>query len=1315
MNISRKLTLLTLFLSFSLGLYTQEYIYDVQYLNVEEGLPDRRVINIIQDKKGFIWVSTPGAVSRYDGYQFKTYNASFFNIAESSSVYMVVDENNHIWYSEIGYKTTNSGIFDTEKDTIYTFEDYTNGLLQSEDIKYLSTSKQDKETFMIATKQGEVYHYKEGTFKLIHQTNFTYFIKVEQAADGSYWIITDTTVIRVDEDTSQTFESLEGLNIMLQQGADILIEFHKEDWYYKKFKEGQLLPVASLPGQGRIIEEKNGYKGFTLADQLILQYKKDSTAFLIKDIMPGCKSCKINLTTSMVDNQDNLWLATEDGLFKITSNRNPFQVIERNNSIRGIQLIEDWLWVGGYVGNKRHQLKTGESEEFFTKPSAAAFGYYKDKEDHIWMAAVDLLRYAPNELTPHFYPYNKRAATCLFYNPTSDRLLVGMEKGIGYFDKELQEIALFSLPYPSEDIFVRQIFSNDKGIWIVSNNGLFLLDHQTEELLHHYTTADGLPTDHINHIHEDSLGIFWLATKRDGLVKWDLEKNTFKQYSTADGLSNNTIYAVYEDDYENLWLPSNYGLICFNKKTASTKVFLPKHGIAHVEFNTYSHFQDKEGKLYFGGLDGVTIFHPKEVLQMQEVQTPLVLTDIRVLKSDAGQLENISEAYKEEGYITLKHTDRFLEISFSLLDYNNSSTNQYAYQIKGYQDQWIYIKENKISLTKIPYGNYELIIKGRGTSGNWSQKILNLPLKVQTPFYKKWWFALAIIAFSIGLIIWAANWRIRKLEKDRKQLATEVEKRTEQIEKDKQIILAQSEELKELDKAKTKFFSNITHEFRTPLTLIIGSTEQLLKEAQQEQHKKQYRVLKNAKHLLGLVNQLLDLSKLEVGRMKLDLSRGDIVRYTGALVEQLEPMALRKQQRLAFLKSYIVWNTIFDKDKWDKIIFNLVSNAIKFTPEGGAIQLCLRKISQGTEEWINLEIKDTGRGIAKDQLNNVFNRFYQIDDSSTRDQEGTGIGLALVKELVELQHGEIRVTSEIGKGTSFEIKIPVPLMIASVPDLKELTPSKPLISIPIPAITPSTTISPNKELLKLLIVEDNEDMRAYIKECIGEQEYQIIESSNGKEGLLLAKEEVPDLIISDVMMPIMDGYQLTQAIRTNLSTSHIPIVLLTAKASLESRLEGFQRGADAYLNKPFSVEELKLRVAKLIEIRQLLQLRYSSETYIRPESSNNTFAKEDAFVNELKIFITENLTKGTMNGETLGRHFGMSRMQLHRKLKALTNQTTSEFVNNIRLEKALHLLQENQYNISEVAYQSGFSSPKYFSKVFKDKFGKSPSNFGTTQ
>ena len=1327
MNIRGQITLLLLFLSF--WTLAQEYSFDVQHINIEDGMPDREVFSIVQDKEGFIWLSNQGAISRYDGYSFKTYRSQELNISEDLPTYLAVDDKNNIWYCEVNQRF--AGVIDTKQDRIYSLEEYTDSVFSSRRIHTLIHDVLDKKKWYVITKEGFIY--ESGKFKSpINEQPINIETTTTCTSDslGNYWITNNqknaSYLTKKQEWSTYSFPHRMAISRIIQVHPLVVETMaHEYKRSYLELKDKAFLPMRQRTDISTNIhcvvhseqQQTTYFKNDTLfikdhTGDIKLQYSKTES----KDV-----DKTFRFITTFQDRQHTRWIGMTNGLLKVDPKQIPFTLYDKKNMVFGIYQEGDHLWIGGDRRNVKIDLSSGIATPFVAKSidkGRKVSAFLKDQHGNLWIGVPQtLLQYPPKQEQP--IPYTiKHGVSCLLDNESNNEIWIGSNYGMSIFNKINHNIRSVLLPpHDPSSVVIRHFHQNKNGIWVLTDKGIYLLNPSDASIIQQYDSTNGLPFNNYNHLYEDEEGIFWLASRGNGLIRWDWKQNTFKSFTQEEGLSNNTIYAVYEDDYERLWLPSNYGLMAFDKNTFDTKIYLPANGIAHEEFNTHAHFQATDGTLYFGGFNGITSFHPKD-MQNENASVPLLLTKVKVLKKEQETFIDKTLEFRNAGKIILQPDDQILDLELSFLDYAKSSEHQFAYKIKGYQEQWIYTKENKISFINLPAGKYNLILKGRGESGSWSNQILDLPLEVETPFYKQWWFIFLMASLGIGLLVALVKWRINALEKDRQRLETEVQKRTQTIEEDKQIILTQAEELKQLDKAKTKFFSNITHEFRTPLTLIIGSTEQLLKETQPAQQQKQQRVLKNAQHLLGLINQLLDLSKLESGRMTMEYYRGNIVDYTSELVALLQPMAEQKNQQLIYTSEKEVWSIIFDKAKWDKIIYNLLSNAIKFTPAAGNILITLHQVHTDAGEEIQLEVADTGRGIAKEQLNQIFNRFYQVDGSFTREQEGTGIGLALVKELVELQKGSIEVKSEVGKGTSFFIQIPVIIPSSSIEEIPILE-NYQAAAIPIvEQDTTPTNISPtfplvDQEFLQLLIVEDNEDMRSYIKECVSNGNYQIHEATNGEEGMQKANALVPDLIISDVMMPKMNGYDLTQAVRANLSTSHIPIVLLTAKASLESRLEGLQRGADAYLSKPFSVEELKIRIKKLIEIRQLLQLRYSSD--IRSEESNYSYTQEDAFIEELKMFILthleDHLEKNTLSADNIGKHFKMSRMQLHRKLKALTNQTTSEFINAIRFEKAIALLQEERYNISEIAYKVGYSSPRYFSKIFKEKFGKSPSKF----
>jgi DNA-binding response OmpR family regulator len=440
---------------------------------------------------------------------------------------------------------------------------------------------------------------------------------------------------------------------------------------------------------------------------------------------------------------------------------------------------------------------------------------------------------------------------------------------------------------------------------------------------------------------------------------------------------------------------------------------------------------------------------------------------------------------------------------------------------------------------------------------------------------------------------------------------------------------------------------------------------------------------------------------------------GNIIGYTEELFHTFDMLAEQKHHELIFTSNETKWKTYFDQDKWHKIVFNLLSNAIKYTNPNGKIELEINKTIYNEQETVYLKIKDNGMGMRSEHVAQIFNRFYQIDGSATRFQEGAGIGLSLVKELVELQNGTIEVQSTIGKGTTFEIKIPVPKNVIEASNLN------PVEFLPVELVALANTktkLTNTKEQLQVLIIEDNADMRDYISSCLDNTKYSVSMASNGEEGVQKAIETIPDIIISDVMMPKKDGFEVVTELRQHLPTSHIPIVLLTAKAALDSRLEGLKRGADAYLTKPFSAKELIIRVHKLIELRQSIQQCYQSVATLHSDISsseptvhNDIQYVEDEFVMNIRLYIEERLEDSSLSVEQIGEYFHMSRTQLYRKFKALTDTSISSFIKTLRMKKALTLLKEQKNTMSEVAYACGFSSPSHFSKMFKSVYGKSPS------
>lgn len=1306
---------------------SQGTIFELQRLGLEDGLPARMTYFMVQDVDGFIWVSTQIGIHRYDGYRFSTIRNPLLGLSERNPARLALDCDNRLWYCR-----GSGGVLDTNRETLLSVDSLSKGRFGKEDLYQVINPDRNSKELVVVTYSGSFYKYngsweKIGQISLLEKEN----ISIQKTEKGKYWVSIGNRFISLEngkqsESYDFDFDYPEYVNWICLDGEKPILEFNKiKQNQFWTVEDGNLLPYPLEFAKGRTVKSllylDANYIFWQTEDSLMVSDRLGKLLFA-KNSMDQMNYRKmLTVNTTIKDRKNNYWVASDDGIFKLTVNRSPFTVFGEGHGTWGIMKTKDKLWLGGH---KMPWLKKMETEIKFKKPKPISF--FQDGPGHVWIGtqANLIVEYISNHdsLTYHWLPTGIQGSQ-IYKNPLTGHFWIGGRNGGYILDETLGgserfQIGLHLFPNIDGKVIVQKFIACPEGIFALTNKGLFLYDASTEELIEHYNEATGFPFENLIHLYRDQEGIFWIGTRGGGLIRWDRAQQTFRRFTIENGLSNNMIYAVYEDDYGYLWLPSDYGLMAFDKKSHMTKTYLPRNGIAHEEFNTNSHFRDSDGTLYFGGLGGVTKFHPSDVHGGTASDAILFVNRVRSLEEGNGTLTDRTPAFRESGQLQIHPHERILEVDLSLMDLEDPTKNLFAYKIPGHLDEWNYTNVPKISLFGLPYGDYKLMIKGRGASGNWSSHELKLPVQVLRPFYLKTWFLLTMLALTIALIWGAVRLRLRSLKMEKIRLEREVVNRT-------RTIAEQSEELKEMSKVKSRFFANITHEFRTPLTLVIGPVEQLISDNPKNKIIKELKgVLRNSRNLLRLVNQLLDISKLEHKHMDLEVAKGDLVAYTQGLIEQFQASAQQKQLGLSFNSSTDRWVTYFDADKWEKIIFNLVSNAIKFTPAEGTVLLSLRKVVQQDLELIQLEVKDTGMGIAEENQDLIFDRFYQVNNSFTRVHGGTGIGLSLVQELVRLQQGKISVTSQVGEGSTFLIQLPVLAWTENATPLDSLPASSfafggeeittaPEVINERGAADNLEVLPPPEDLtdrLEILLVEDNAELRRYLRSCLDPERYQVTEAANGEEGLQKALKIVPDLIISDVMMPKMDGFRLAEAIRSHLATSHIPLILLTAKASLKSRLEGFRSGADAYLSKPFNPEELRLRLQKLIEIRQLLRQRYGTDKPL-PESAeedHSVFKQEDVFIADLTRFISQNIQDPSLKIDTISRHFGLSRTQLYRKIQSLTDKTISEIIRTERCEKAMELIKQGQYSVADISYQVGYSSPSYFSRAFKKHFGQSP-------
>ena len=791
----------------------------------------------------------------------------------------------------------------------------------------------------------------------------------------------------------------------------------------------------------------------------------------------------------------------------------------------------------------------------------------------------------------------------------------------------------------------------------------------------------------------------WAGTEGGGLLEIDKKTNRITQYLAKDGLPNNIVYAIMADKNGNLWLSTNNGLSRFNPVTKTYTNFNKSDGLQSNEFNRFYYGKFKDGTMMFGGIEGFNYFKPESITR-DTVPPQLSFTGFKIFNNSIdfkSKESGITQPIEYTNTIELPWYKNMLTFEFSAFDFSAPDLVNYAWKLEGVDKNWDSSSKNRsATYANLAPGQYVFHLKASNRAGFWTKGAASINVTILPPWWRTWWAYGLYLISAIGILMLFFRFRLNQL---RLRDALILEKQ-------------EAQRLQEIDEIKTRFFSNITHEFRTPLTLILGPIEQLLKTVKSKDEEAELnRINRNARQLLRLINQLLDLNKLESNNMKIEMYSSDIVNFTRDIVESFIPNAESKGVKLEFKPEIPSYNIECDTDKLQKILDNLVGNAVKFTREGDSIAVTLAKYMENGQDCIRIKVRDTGIGITEDSQKKIFDRFYQADGSRTRKDEGTGIGLALVKELIELLNGKISLVSKTGEGSEFTVDIPVtPLTNASesVP-VNIQKPDKPIDH----SWTGSLSIEPENESViaddekpLVLVVEDNSDMRSYIKNCLKDH-YQVLEAGNGTDGLSQAFAHIPDMVISDIMMPEMDGYELTGILKHDERTSHVPILLLTAKTAMESRLKGLETQADGYLSKPFNTDELLLNIRNMIGLRRKLQERYSGNIKLLPAETEPHI--EDKFILKLNGIVEQHLEEAEFGVEDLCIEAHMSRTQLHRKIKALTGNNTTYFIKKVRLEHAMVLLKKGELSVSEIAYSVGFNTPNYFSTCFHEYFGMMPS------
>jgi signal transduction histidine kinase/DNA-binding response OmpR family regulator len=1059
---------------------------------------------------------------------------------------------------------------------------------------------------------------------------------------------------------------------------------------------------------------------------------------------------KADIKNINFDRYGNAWLSSELGLYRIKISKNRFKNylnqplanydITTTFSCRGMTIMQEKLWVNGVKGKQYLiDLENNTKQDLPLihggKGGMLYFPVIKVDSNDFYTADVFLIRYQdglPSQI--HSWKKGEQFAKIWSIFKHKEKIWLGlMVRGLATLENDkITYYRKFNEFDALEESEVYHFYKwNEENILIAASNGIYSI-HPEKGIVQRFwtggTNETHIPTDKIYHINRDKndKNILWVASAGGGLLKLTLDTEGLKikkteQFTVVDGLTNNVLYAVYPDDYQNLWIPSDYGLIQFNTISNTSKGYTTADGLPINEFNRISHYEADDGRLFFGTINGLTTFYPKDLLGIDETfDNPLRITEFKQFNGDKNELQDRTSELILNQKITLEPNDKFLTLNFALLEYNDASQIKYSYQIKKQSKEWIYLNGNELRLSGLPYGKFTLNVRAQGSSGQFSSQILSIPITVKRPFYLTWWFfSLIIITLIVGIYFWSSN-RTRAFTKRQKELEQEVDKRTMELKNDKQIIEKQTEELKNLDKLKSRFFANVSHELRTPLTLIVAPVKEILSKNQLDKKTLSHLKLveRNSQRLQQMVNEILDLSKLEAGKMIINNETVHWYQFLKQTYASFDSLAEMKFIDYQFqYEGDKKLNIILDRQKVETVLNNLLSNAFKFTPNHAKVTMK----AGVTEKHLWVEIHDTGRGIAPEDLPNIFNRFYQTKNKNQVAEGGTGIGLALTREIISVLKSSISVESEEGKETIFKIKLPL-----EIAKENEVVPMEEEI---IEVKNQQSTISPllleNEKTTEkfsntILLVEDNTDLSLFITSIL-EEYYEVITASNGQNALeKLEKHPNIKLIISDVMMPVMDGFQLLEILKTSPIYQSIPVIMLTARASFGDKIKALRIGVDDYLTKPFINEELLARIDNLL---QNAQGRKEANTIEFENIVISTIEKKSVETNiqdietkewldNLEQVVLKNIAFSEFTVDGLAVEMFTSKRQLYRKIKQHIGITPLQYIKTYKLNHARDLLESKKVNsVKATAYSIGYPNVVYFRREFKKAFGRLPSDY----
>lgn len=1310
----RKFFLFLFFLIFSKNfIHAQEYYF--KHFQVEEGLSNNTVLTSIQDEDGFMWFGTKDGLNRFDGYRFKTYRSQNdpINSLGSNYIQSLHQYNGTIWVG------TDKGLYqyDKKEDRFSIFNEAINDRINdinhdkkgniwfiSGNILYkYAPAKKETKTFnpskyfittsitrdqkgeIWASSLNRIYHYSEEnlSFESIalnapsDKTNFR--ITVIYAWDN------DTILIGTQDHGVLVYNIKTKITSSLQFTG-------KDPVFVRQFKK--------IGNEELWIASESGVYVYNLKTKKNINIRKNyNDPYAISD------NAAYSIT---IDKENGIWIGTYFG--GVNYHQKQYTQFKKyfpqnnQNSINGSAVREIHkdeagdLWIGTEdAGLNRFNPKTQKFTSYSPNGSSNSVSYYNihallPRKDKIWVGTfehgLDILDRKSGAVIKHYSANNPLSGLhsnfiFSFYENKNKQLFVVTTSGI-YTYNELHDNFDILKIFPETTHYTNFKQDTDGNYWAGSyRDGLFFYNTKTrkkEVFIYDYKNPNGISNNSINSIFEDSRNNLWIATE-NGLNLFDKKNRTFKKFSTKNGFPSNVFYSILEDDNKNLWLTTSKGLVKFNPEHNNIKIYTTANGLLSDQFNYSSAFRDTNGDMYFGNLNGMISFNPKNFTKNK--YTPSIfITNLQINNKDIVTNENdspIKQSISHIDELELDNNQSSFNLEFASLNYTAPELTEYWYQLENVNKDWVYLgRNNKVFFTELAPGDYVFKVKSLNSFGIWSKEI-KLKIKILPPFYA------SIYAYILYFLLVCAGF----------YYVIRYSQNLTQIKNNRKIKHLNDEKEKEIYQAKIDFFTNVAHEIRTPLTLIKGPLEKLLTMEHQSAEVPQNLSImkKNTSRLLKLVNELLDFRKSEIGGLKLTFVEANIssmvrnlhLRFSQLIEERKIEFELELGEKDIF--------AFVDKEAFKKILSNLINNAIKYSNEKVSITLFR------DEKKLTLVVKNDGKLIPFQLKDKIFEPFFRVDNTDA--SSGTGIGLSLAQSLTQLHNGNLQLIAD-QKLNIFELVVPLHqeeefmFYIDSEKETSQTETEK---------VEPET----RNERTQVLVVEDNEDLLNFITAELGSS-FTVLKADNGENALKIIHNENIQLVISDIGMPVMDGITLCKKIKTNLETSHIPVILLTAKNSLKSQIDGLEVGADAYIAKPFSMDYLKVQANNLIENRKQIMKYYASSplSHIKSIAHNKT---DEKFLKKLDEEILKNITDSDLSVESLAEIMNMSRSTLYRKIKDISNLSPNELINIVRLKKAAELLLTENYKMYEIAEMVGYKSQTSFGRSFLKHFEMSPSDY----